>query len=194
MLRIVHDAGTQGELEDERVDLDELCRLAAREMIAVALEAERPRLPRVPRRGAGCRRPPARGRQRLRFPARDHDGGGAGRGTGAAGRRPPRKRTLHLVHPAAVHAALAESHRGAAAPLPARAVDRRLRAGALGLLRLRGRTLRLHRAAADRGLAGGARSLAAAQPGRGRLRLSLGRWRPLQTFASRRTASAAWCW
>ena len=41
MLRIVHDAGTQGELEDERVDLDELCRLAAREMIAVALEAER---------------------------------------------------------------------------------------------------------------------------------------------------------
>ena len=41
MLRIVHDAGTQGELEDERVDLDELCGLAAREMIAVALEAER---------------------------------------------------------------------------------------------------------------------------------------------------------
>ena len=39
-LRVVDDAGAQsdGELA---VDLDELCRLAAREMIAVALEAER---------------------------------------------------------------------------------------------------------------------------------------------------------
>ena len=64
--------------------------------------------------------------------------------------------------PSCRRTAALESHRGAAAPLPARAVDRRLRAGALGLLRLRGRTLRLHRAAADRGLAGGARSLAAA--------------------------------
>ena len=41
MLRIVHEAGAQGEVEDERIDLDELCRLAAREMIAVALGAER---------------------------------------------------------------------------------------------------------------------------------------------------------
>jgi putative transposase len=40
MLRIVHDADAQGEGE-EGVDLDELCRLAAREMIGLALEAER---------------------------------------------------------------------------------------------------------------------------------------------------------
>ena len=47
MLSVVHDADARPEVgRDERVegapfDLDELCRLAAREMIAVALEAER---------------------------------------------------------------------------------------------------------------------------------------------------------
>ena len=42
MLRIVHEVSAQGEAGEEgRVDLDELCRLAAREMLAVALEAER---------------------------------------------------------------------------------------------------------------------------------------------------------
>jgi putative transposase len=42
MLRIVDDAAEHREGEtDQPLDLDELCRLAAREMIAVALEAER---------------------------------------------------------------------------------------------------------------------------------------------------------
>ena len=40
MLRIVHDADADGQ-QIPPVDLDELCRLAAREMLAVALEAER---------------------------------------------------------------------------------------------------------------------------------------------------------
>ena len=40
MLRIVHDADASG-LDAPTLDLDELCRLAAREMLAVALEAER---------------------------------------------------------------------------------------------------------------------------------------------------------
>jgi putative transposase len=47
MLRVVHDADARPEVdpleqaEAAPVDLDELCRLAARDMIAVALEAER---------------------------------------------------------------------------------------------------------------------------------------------------------
>ena len=43
-LRIVDEAGTQDDAEPEQpgADLDELCRLAAREMIAVALEGDRP--------------------------------------------------------------------------------------------------------------------------------------------------------
>jgi len=40
MLRIVHDADTATP-EVAPLDLDELCRLAARDMIAIALEAER---------------------------------------------------------------------------------------------------------------------------------------------------------
>ena len=51
MLRVVHDTDANADataaeqlvdrVEAEGPDLDELCRLAAREMIAVALEAER---------------------------------------------------------------------------------------------------------------------------------------------------------
>ena len=44
MLRLVHDIDSPVQDAQERpggVDLDELCRLAARQMIAVALEAER---------------------------------------------------------------------------------------------------------------------------------------------------------
>jgi putative transposase len=44
MLRVVHDVDAHPEVEQAEaapIDLDELCRLAAREMIAVALEAER---------------------------------------------------------------------------------------------------------------------------------------------------------
>jgi putative transposase len=42
-LRVVDDAGAEvdGDGKQQLVELDELCRLAAREMIAVALEAER---------------------------------------------------------------------------------------------------------------------------------------------------------
>ncbi len=43
MLKLVHDAtaGAVGENEPQTIDLDELCRLAAKEMLAVALLAER---------------------------------------------------------------------------------------------------------------------------------------------------------
>ena len=43
MLKLVHDATTDavGESEPSTIDLDELCRLAAKEMLAVALAAER---------------------------------------------------------------------------------------------------------------------------------------------------------
>lgn len=43
MLRIVHDADADAAAEEDAqaLDLDELCRLAAREMLAIALEAER---------------------------------------------------------------------------------------------------------------------------------------------------------
>ena len=41
MLRIVHDADAAAPEEAGALDLDELCRLAAREMLAIALEAER---------------------------------------------------------------------------------------------------------------------------------------------------------
>ena len=41
MLKLVHDAATSAEDEPSTVDLDELCRLAARQMLAQALLAER---------------------------------------------------------------------------------------------------------------------------------------------------------
>ena len=41
MLRIVHDADTAAPEDTPALDLDELCRIAAREMLAIALEAER---------------------------------------------------------------------------------------------------------------------------------------------------------
>jgi len=43
MLKLVHDAtaNRDGEADLSIVDLDELCRLAAKEMVAVALLAER---------------------------------------------------------------------------------------------------------------------------------------------------------
>lgn len=41
MLRIVHDADAATAEDAQPLDLDELCRLAARDMIAIALEAER---------------------------------------------------------------------------------------------------------------------------------------------------------
>jgi len=41
MLRIVHDADTATPKDTPALDLDELCRIAAREMLAIALEAER---------------------------------------------------------------------------------------------------------------------------------------------------------
>ena len=41
MLRIVHDADAAAPEDTPTLDLDELCRLAAREMLAIALEAER---------------------------------------------------------------------------------------------------------------------------------------------------------
>jgi putative transposase len=56
MPRVVHDAEALGDAE--HIDLDELCRLAARQMIAVALEAERRAyLERYAEEvdGAGCR-------------------------------------------------------------------------------------------------------------------------------------------
>ena len=41
MLKLVHDASAGAEVEPTTVDLDELCRLAARQMLASALLAER---------------------------------------------------------------------------------------------------------------------------------------------------------
>ncbi len=160
MLKVLH-GGVEGAEEAHRpdadeaggVDLDELCRLAAREMIAVALEAERrayleAHADAVDAAGRGVvvgngyararQITTAAGRVEVRAPA---------------GGRPPGRRAVHLGDPAAVHAPQPEGHRGAADPVPAGVVDRRLRAGVGGLLRFRRGLVCLDGAAVDRGVA-----------------------------------------
>src|SRR5215211_4447258 len=75
---------------------------------------------------------------------------------------------------------LAEGGRGAAAAVPARAVGRRLRSSAGGLLRHRGGAVGLGHHPAGGAVAGRAGRIRAAGPARGRLRVLLGRRGPLQ--------------
>ena len=138
MLRVVHERGEREAGPGLQVGLDELCRLAAQEMLALALEAERQAyLERYATALTEDGRRLVRG-QRLRPSARDHDRRRPARGAGAARRRPPRRGALHLGVAAALHAELAEGERGVAAALPAGTLDGRLSARALVLLRLGG--------------------------------------------------------
>ena len=58
MLKLVHDATATAVDDPEAmtIGLDELCRVAAQEMLAVALAGRAPGLPRGPRRRARRRR------------------------------------------------------------------------------------------------------------------------------------------
>jgi len=64
MLRIVHDAEAATP-EIAPLDLDELCRLAARELLAIAVRGRAPLVPRGARRSARRGGSSPRGRQRL---------------------------------------------------------------------------------------------------------------------------------
>ena len=123
-----------GEDNEGRVTLDDLAREGARRMIAAALEAE------VDEYVAsfvdevdedGKRLVVRNGRARER---KVTVGLGHGADPGAAGQRQARRRgdrgaqAVQLADPAGVRAAVAEGDRGAADPVPARALDRRLRA------------------------------------------------------------------
>ena len=111
--------------------------------------------------------------------SRDPGGAGAAGGRPAGGRR--READVPEPDPAAVRAAVAEGGRGAAAAVPARAVDRRLPAGALRAARGgRGRAVADGDRAADEGVGGGVRRVPAARPGGPGLRLRLGGRGPLQ--------------
>src|SRR5215218_6834664 len=93
---------------------------------------------------AGRGWPAAGGRQRPRSPAGGHDRGWLGRGARAADQRPPggsgerRAVPVPVGDLAALVPQVSEGGRGAAAAVPARAVHRRLRPRARGVLRLRG--------------------------------------------------------
>ena len=85
-----------------------------------------------------------------------------------------------------------EGDRGAAAAVPARAVQQGLRAGVGGVLRVGGGAVRLGDHPADHGLAGGAAPVRRAGSVRGGLRLRAGWTGCTSTSASTRTGSAPW--
>ena len=126
-------------------------------------------------RGARGGRPRSGGAQRLRSSAPSDDGRRHGGSEGAAGQRSEIGASLHQLDPAAVHAPVAESRRGAAGALPAGSVDGELQgssrrpAGGEGV-----GPVRLQHRADDRGLGRGVPVIQARGPEREALRLRVG--------------------
>ena len=156
MLKLVHDATADavGNPESFAIDLDGICRVAAQEMLAVALLAERRAY-----LDANASELDATGKRLVvgngyaRAQGGD-DRGGDGGGEGSASRRSSRRRTLRLGDPACLHAQVPQGDRGVADPLPAGAIDRGLCTRARRVLRLGRRPFRLEHQPALRGLAG----------------------------------------
>src|SRR5262249_3007125 len=152
MLKVVGTEAAQDEV-DGRSLLDEIVREGARRMLVAALETEvaayleAHREERdadghalVVRNGKGRTRKGTVGAGAIPVSAppvndRRADPGEAARGERPAGGPGRRATTLHEPHPAALHAPFPEGGRGAARPLPAGPLHRRLPRGAGGAAR-----------------------------------------------------------
>ena len=177
MLRIVHEGGEREAGPGTQVGLDELCRMAAQEMLGVALEAERQAY--LERHagavdGEGRRVVVGNGYVRAREITT-----AAGRVAVQAPRvddRRPGERYISALLPPYMRRSPKVTE-----VLPLLYLRGLSTGDFLPALSawLGGGALRLDRGAAHGGVAGRARALAATQPGRGRLRLPLGGRRPL---------------